>query len=305
VAESGGRPRLVLCGAAVAPVWTFTRGAPVTSQLVLPFSSRLGLIDVTGDGLADLVFDDGTQLVVAPGDGSGGFGSAQPGTPLAVAADSLAVGAGASGGAVCGLAPTGASCAIGSAVVAWGPALVQGDDEVDNSLGVVGGELCSLTPAPAIACAAMGGSATTLTTAVARDATVWIGDLDGDGSADWCAAGGSGAACGVRADAAVSADGSLWSFSQGGGLEAPPFDRGASGLADVDGDGRADLCGLAASGVSCARGQGHGFGPALPLAPVATAADDPQLVLGDLDGDGHADACVAPGDGSIRCQLSP
>ena len=292
VAESGGRPRLVLCGggSAVAPAWTFVRGAPVTSRLALPAASRL----VIASGY--LLFDDGATLTVELGDDDGSFEGPDAASTLVIAADSLAAG----DGVTCGLAPSGATCVDGGVT----PALVEGDDETDASFAIVGGEVCALTSARAIACAARGSAvADTLTTAIARDATAWIGDLDGDGRADWCVAGAAGTTCGLRGD--PDAAGGAWSFSLGGVVDAPPAERGASALADVDFDGLLDLCGLDSRGIVCARGQGHGFGPTFVLAPLPPTAADAQLVLGNVDEDGHADACVAPGDGSITCELSP
>ena len=61
-------------------------------------------------------------------------------------------------------------------------------------------------------------------------------------------------------------------------------------LGDVDGDGRADLCEVRATGLFCAPGSGDGtFGA---MARVAALPVDPaSLTLGDIDNDGLPDAC--------------
>ena len=70
-------------------------------------------------------------------------------------------------------------------------------------------------------------------------------------------------------------------------------------LADVDGDGRADLCARSPRGFVCHRSTGRGFGPALPGPALASAegwdAKDryATLRLGDVDGDGLDDILVS------------
>lgn len=88
-------------------------------------------------------------------------------------------------------------------------------------------------------------------------------------------------------------------------IERPPVTTshaasalGATGrrvqLADVTGDGRADLCAIVNGVLRCAAGNGDGsFGAAAAIAwpgPIATAMPE-SLVLGDIDGDGKVDAC--------------
>ncbi|HEY0193673.1 MAG TPA: FG-GAP-like repeat-containing protein [Kofleriaceae bacterium] len=74
-------------------------------------------------------------------------------------------------------------------------------------------------------------------------------------------------------------------------------------LADVTGDGLADLCRIERGGLWCAPGDGAGrFFSSLRIdAPDAPLAVDPDsLVLGDLDGDGQPDACGRTSAG-VRC----
>ena len=63
-------------------------------------------------------------------------------------------------------------------------------------------------------------------------------------------------------------------------------------LADVDGDGRADVCGRGPSGLVCAISTGKGFGK---VERWSTASDfgDGAIRFGDVNGDGRADVCGA------------
>jgi LmbE family N-acetylglucosaminyl deacetylase len=312
---SGGRPRLVLCGQGNAPTWTVARGTSSTTTLGVPATSRPALADVDGDGLADLAYDDGSDLFVAHGHGDGTFGSAARLGPLAINADSLtlgdldgdghadACGATASGGTLCSF-----SRGDYAQPSAFTTTLAVGGAGGDASLTAFGGQLCgaaAVSGAAAVECASGGDAAPQVwSTWPPAGADMWFGGLSGAVGADWCVDDGSGADCGLREEVALTTEGVPWSYSLGGVVDAPPLGPGGTALADIDGDGVADLCGLAGDHVACARGQGHGFGPTLALSPLSAPVDG-QLVLGDLDGDGRADACVLPGDGSVTCQLSP
>jgi hypothetical protein len=84
-----------------------------------------------------------------------------------------------------------------------------------------------------------------------------------------------------------------------------PQDETTGALADIDGDGRADLCGLDLTNnrVACARSQGRGFGPRTTLFALPAGVTPTALWLGDLNNDGKADACVDVGT-TIDCVLS-
>src|SRR5262249_30241555 len=126
-----------------------------------------------------------------------------------------------------------------------------------------------------------------------------------------------------------------WSASQAlsSGLAADSSDADGSGsdpeydatirFADLDGDGRADVCGRAPSGILCARSLGaidsKGESPGVLRRPMSHArvhltemADArgwmaPEyattIALGDVDGDGRADVCGRSRAG-IVCALS-
>ena len=93
----------------------------------------------------------------------------------------------------------------------------------------------------------------------ANYATIRLGDLDGDGDQDLCARADAGVFCHLWEGAGWSADpvvGPVLSDAQGWGVA-----RHYTGirLADVTGDGRADLCARAAAGIRCWAWNGAGF----------------------------------------------
>ena len=104
-------------------------------------------------------------------------------------------------------------------------------------------------------------------------------------------------------------------------LDRAAFDDGSFagfGFADIDGDGRADLCARTAAGPTCARSlrgtaettlrpEAH-FGAMAPLAQArgpqfASPAGDGAVAFGDLNGDGRTDRCEVL-DGEVHCALS-
>ncbi|MEZ4234489.1 MAG: FG-GAP-like repeat-containing protein [Polyangiaceae bacterium] len=138
--------------------------------------------------------------------------------------------------------------------------------------------------------------------------TIRMGDINGDGKSDVCARANAAIACWLASDTGFSTDkiaGPAWSNDQGWDkLSAWSTIR----LADVNGDGRADLCGKSASALSCALSNGNGFEPELR---VAGYSDDSgwgaapyfsSLRVGDVDGDGAQDLCVRASTG-VRCHV--
>jgi peptidoglycan/xylan/chitin deacetylase (PgdA/CDA1 family) len=141
---------------------------------------------------------------------------------------------------------------------------------------------------------------------------VGIADLDGDRRADLCVRDGSGVLCAPSTELPGSATDRLprtifrgrsrWDLAFGGAEWAPASSARSIQLADVDGDARADLCGMKKSGIVCALATTPlAFGAArawLPGAPPYAT-----LLLGDVDGDGKADACGRV-PGAIACARS-
>lgn len=130
-------------------------------------------------------------------------------------------------------------------------------------------------------------------------------DLDGDGRADACAwlprEGTSGASLERVQCALSSAHG--WDQSvvgagllEGGARAASVLESSTLRTADVDGDGRADVCVRHEGRLACALGRGRSFGE-LVIGPAW--AEDAPLWLADVDGDGAADACLRRSEGLV------
>ncbi len=143
--------------------------------------------------------------------------------------------------------------------------------------------------------------------------TIAFPNVDGDsqGRADVCGRGPQGIWCGLSNGASFSQP-TLWSasFSDANGWNAPQYYETIS-FADLNGDGRADVCGRGTGGVWCALSNGtSSFGaPTLWNASFSDANgwSSPQyystIRLPDVNGDGMADVC-GRGPGGIWCALS-
>ncbi len=137
-------------------------------------------------------------------------------------------------------------------------------------------------------------------------ATVRMGDVDGDGRADVCARGASGVSCWLSDGKGFSEQipGPAWSDASGfGAWQSWATIR----IADVDGDGRADLCAREDAGFTCYLSGGHDFDQKIPGPAMADAASAwpiaTSIRMGDLDGDGASDLCYRSATG-IACWLS-
>jgi hypothetical protein len=141
--------------------------------------------------------------------------------------------------------------------------------------------------------------------ALAHWSTIRLVDVDGDARVDLC---------GRDADRFVCVRSSGTSFGE---TIVGPAMRDADGwnrpevyttirMADVSGDGHADVCAREPSGVRCWIYDGRAFdraivGPALDDASGWTVATRYRSIrLADIDGDGRADLCARGADG-LRC----
>lgn len=139
-------------------------------------------------------------------------------------------------------------------------------------------------------------------------ATLRMGDIDGDGRADICARANAGVRCWLSDGAGFPTVIDGPALSDASGWDRPEY-YGTLRLADIDGDGRADLCARAAAGLRCYPATGAGFGAAIPLNALsdangfAEASRFGTIRFGDIDGDGRADVCARAAAG-MRCWRS-
>jgi peptidoglycan/xylan/chitin deacetylase (PgdA/CDA1 family) len=131
---------------------------------------------------------------------------------------------------------------------------------------------------------------------------VRYGDVDGDGKFDACVVSQGGIDCALSKGTAFAPE-VRWALRAAGDQAWAAQRMGSITLVDIDGDGRADACGLGALGLVCARSLGSSFGPPEVWSTEVHWASASQIVFGDLNGDGRADVCAAVGD-EIRCALS-
>jgi LmbE family N-acetylglucosaminyl deacetylase len=313
--SDGNLVRAGLCGREGAPRWELSELATQTPRPIPALPGRaVRLADLTGDRRADLCYAAAGELHCAAGHGDGTFAAPTTITPLAIEPESLVIGD-VDGDRIpdaCGRDATGLRCALSTtayAVVPWSPSFARDGaaDATDRSLSASDAngdgidEICGLD-GQGVVCAPRGfGAVTTVRSRwPAPDAPMWSGDLDGDHRADWCVALPGGAACGLDRDRGLTTDGASWTFSQYGVLDTVPADTALGALADIDADGRADLCTIRDRAIVCARSQGHGFGPAATFATLPAGGALSALWLGDLDGDGALDACVEDG-ATVSC----
>lgn len=152
-------------------------------------------------------------------------------------------------------------------------------------------------------------------------ATIQYPDIDGDGKADICGRDAAGIICykgngvGVFLPAFRGpnwSDAAGWDANWKTGTEPKYFTT--IQFPDLNGDGRADVCGRFSDGIRCAINTGSGFGPEFALHAANEALSDgagwgqPQyystISYPDLNGDGNADVCGRGGAG-LQCWLNP
>lgn len=138
--------------------------------------------------------------------------------------------------------------------------------------------------------------------------TLRMGDIDGDGKADLCSRANAGIRCWTSDSEPFDTPIIGPAFSDKSGWYKPQY-YSTMRLADVNGDGRDDLCARATDGLRCYLSTGDGFGDALITnlfsdADGFEAADKyATLRMGDIDGDGLADVCARNAEG-MECYRS-
>ena len=142
------------------------------------------------------------------------------------------------------------------------------------------------------------------------DSTIQFPDLNGDGKADVCGRGIAGINCALSNGSSFGAS-TLWNgdFSDASGWAAPQY-YSTIQFPDVNGDGRADVCGRGWGGVWCALSNGTSFGPASLWAPDFSDANgwtapeyNSTIQYSNVDNRGGADLC-ARGISGMLCALS-
>ncbi len=137
--------------------------------------------------------------------------------------------------------------------------------------------------------------------------TIRMGDINGDGKADVCARTKDGMRCWLSNGAGFTTKISGPDWSDAGGWNKIPYWTTIR-IADVNGDGKADLCGRGGGGFRCHLSTGKAFGPAATgtLFPDASGWDDHDnystIQLADLNGDKKLDVC-ARSNARMTCHL--
>jgi GH25 family lysozyme M1 (1,4-beta-N-acetylmuramidase) len=132
--------------------------------------------------------------------------------------------------------------------------------------------------------------------------SVRFADVDGDGRADACARGIAGLRCALSTGTAFGAEILAGVMKDADGWNVERY--GATlRAADIDGDGRTELCARAAAGLRCWRLAAGAFVQALSSSALSdvdgfgSSARYETFAFGDADGDGQVDACARDADG--------
>jgi hypothetical protein len=134
--------------------------------------------------------------------------------------------------------------------------------------------------------------------------TIRMGDVNGDGLDDACARNNSRFVCWLSNGSAfpTKIDGPAW----GDDVWKDVDNWATIRLVDLNGDGKADVCGRGNLGFRCHLSNGAGFGGAIqgPALSNDNGWDDHQnyatIRFGDIDGDGDQDLC-GRGNTELRC----
>ena len=234
---------------------------------------------------------------------------------------------------VCGRDPTGVVCATAisggfsapfagpawSDAEGWMPARyastvqfadVNGDGKSDACGRAAAGITCVLSTGTAFATTLTGPAWSDAAgwTLPAYYATIQLADVNGDGMSDVCARAATGITCALATGTGFGTpfDGPAWSDAAGWNV---PNQYRTIRFADIDGDGKADVCGRSSDGLHCALSTGAGFGADF-LGPAwsdeegwGRAAYASTIQLVDVDGDGKSDVCGRASSGVV-CELS-
>ena len=127
--------------------------------------------------------------------------------------------------------------------------------------------------------------------------TIRMGDIDGDGKQDLCARGNAGVFCWKSTGSGFGVQVTGPALSDAMGFDDVRY-WSTIRLADVNGDGKADLCTRTSTDFRCYLSNGNGFGGAVTKAIMSDASgwgdiDNYSTIrLGDIDADGDLDLCA-------------
>ncbi len=244
--------------------------------------------DVTGDGLADLCARANDRVYCWPSTGTA-FGARLDGPTLSDASG-------------WGVPKHYATIRLGD---------VDGDGKDDLCARAAAGVRCWRSngagfdaPWPAIAATSDASGFTD----PSRFSTIRVGDVTGDGLADVCARTEEGVDCWASTGTDFDPEpihGPRWKDSSG--WTAHRY-YATIRMADVDGDGREDLCARTSTDYRCHLSSGGGFGPAIVIEELSNdlgwgdLSNYETITLADVDGDGDHDVC-ARADARVLCWL--
>lgn len=186
---------------------------------------------------------------------------------------------------------------------------IDGDGDADVCVRTSTGVVCALADAGALVASVDGGPALSDDSGwddPSNWSTLRMGDIDGDGRADLCARANAGILCWPSLGDAfdeTAIEGPALADDMG--WEAAAY-HGTLRMADVDGDGRDDLCVRSASDFRCYPSTGTGFGDPWTLTELsddlgwAEPARYGTIRMADVDGDARMDPCARAAEG-MRC----
>ena len=143
---------------------------------------------------------------------------------------------------------------------------------------------------------------------VSNYGTIRFADYDGDGRADICARDDSGVKCWIFDGENFSVSSETIPMADADGYNDVKY-YSTIRFADINGDGRDDMCARFKEGFRCYPSQGNGWGTPVELGDMSDEQGwgNPQyystIRTGDIDGDGRMDVC-ARGSAGFRCWLS-
>jgi len=253
----------------------------------IQYYSTIRLADVTGDGKDDLCVRGPNGVKCYASNGTG-FGAGFDGP-------ALTDGSGWNGIDHYGTLRTGD---------------VNGDGKMDLCARAAAGMKCWLSSGTGFPTAIDGPAWSDANgwTAPRYWSTIQLVDISGDGKADLCARASKGIVCHVSDGAGFGPEIEGPAFADSSGW-ADQSNYLTMRMADIDGDGKADVCLRANAGIVCHKSTGAGFGPSIDGPDLSDASGWWQekyfrtLRLADIDGDGKADLCGRDSE-RMRCWKS-